>query len=273
MLIIDSHCHAGLGDGLTGSWDTRASLKAYQLKCDRLGIAASVLFSCFHSDYQQANRSVASIVRELPGRRYGYAFVHPQRDRWRAIELIGEAVAHHRFVGIKSHRHDGPMSRELCEAARAFSLPVLYDVMGEIWRVDVLAEEFPDVNFIIPHLGTFADDWRAQQNFMFRLARYPNVFTDTSGVRRIDYLRRALDIGGPEKLLFGSDGPFLDVEYELVKVKLLRLPNREAELVLSGNWLRLTSLARRRLSANHGPLHPPSPSSAWPQFLTEARGR
>ena len=24
--VIDSHCHAGLGDGFTGPWDTDASL-------------------------------------------------------------------------------------------------------------------------------------------------------------------------------------------------------------------------------------------------------
>jgi hypothetical protein len=40
--------------------------------------------------------------------------------------------------------------------------------------------------FTVPHLGNFADDWRAQQR-MGRV-RYPNVFADTSGVRRFDYL-------------------------------------------------------------------------------------
>ena len=35
------------------------------------------------------------------------------------------------FVGIKVHRHDARITREVCEVARAFGLPVLYDVMGE----------------------------------------------------------------------------------------------------------------------------------------------
>ena len=28
-MIIDCHCHAGEGDGLTGPWDTRASLRDF----------------------------------------------------------------------------------------------------------------------------------------------------------------------------------------------------------------------------------------------------
>src|SRR5262245_43975011 len=42
------------------------------------------------------------------------------------------------------------------------SLPVIYDVMGEVSVCELLAEEYPDVAFVIPHLGSFADDWRAQ---------------------------------------------------------------------------------------------------------------
>jgi len=45
---------------------------------------------------------------------------------------------------------------------RAYALPVLYDVMGEISVVELLATEYPDVAFIIPHLGSFSDDWKAQ---------------------------------------------------------------------------------------------------------------
>lgn len=246
MTIIDSHCHAGTADGLTGAWDTRAPLEDYHRQCSRSGIGISVLFACFHSDYRIANRQVAAIVRQRPGRLFGYAFVHPQRDRLRMDELVGEAVEQHGFVGIKLHQYDGQISREVCQAARRYSLPVLYDVMGKIWIVDLLAREFPDINFIIPHLGSFADDWRAQEDFLFRLASAPNIHTDTSGVRRVDLLHKAIRMAGPSKVLFGSDGPFLDAEYELLKVRLLRLSEADFNLVTSGNWLRLTSAARAR---------------------------
>ena len=114
----------------------------------------------------------------------------------------------HHFVGIKAHRHDAPLTREICEAARAFSLPVMYDVMGEVSVVELLAEEYPDVPFIIPHLGSFSDDWRAQLDLIDHLVRRPNVHADTSGVRRFDLLEQAVRRAGARKILFGSDGPW-----------------------------------------------------------------
>ena len=50
--IIDSHCHAGKGDGLTGPWDTNASLDSY-------------LRRAYESRYC-ANSSAAGVSFELP---------------------------------------------------------------------------------------------------------------------------------------------------------------------------------------------------------------
>ena len=50
-MIIDSHCHAGKGDGLTGPWDTAAPLDKYLLRAAQAGITQTVLFAAFHSDY------------------------------------------------------------------------------------------------------------------------------------------------------------------------------------------------------------------------------
>jgi hypothetical protein len=68
-------------------------------------------------------------------------------------KLVRQAVEEFGFVGIKQHRHDAPISREVCEAARELSLPVIYDVMGAVSVCELLAEEYPDANFIIPHLA------------------------------------------------------------------------------------------------------------------------
>jgi predicted TIM-barrel fold metal-dependent hydrolase len=243
-MIIDCHCHAGKGDGLTGPWDTNAPLAKYLRRAAGAGIDRTVLLAAFHSDYAAANREVARIVGSRPDRFYGFAFVHPQRDRDRVAAMVEEAVTRHGFVGIKAHRHDAPLTREICEAARAFSLPVMYDVMGEVSVVELLAEEYPDVPFIIPHLGSFSDDWRAQLALIDHLVRHPNVHTDTSGVRRFDLLEQAVRRAGAGKILFGSDGPWLHPEVELAKVKALGLPPAEERLVLGGNFLRLIS--RRR---------------------------
>jgi uncharacterized protein len=238
-MIIDSHCHAGKGDGLTGPWDTAAPLERYMHRAAKAGITRTVLFAAFHSDYVVANRAVARIVSSRPDRFYGFAFVHPERDRGRVFAMVKEAVEHHDFCGIKVHRYDARITREICEVARAFSLPVLYDIMGEVAVVELLATEYPDVVFIIPHLGSFADDWRAQLALVDHLVRHPNVFTDTSGIRRFDLLEQAARRAGAAKILFGSDGPWLHPGVELAKVRALGLPRDQEQLVLSGNLLRL----------------------------------
>lgn len=238
-MIIDGHCHAGKGDGLTGPWDTNAPLEDYLRWADAAGIHRTVLFAAFHSDYLVANRGVARIVRSRPDRFYGFAFIHPARDRGRVELLVREAVERHGFRGIKVHRHDARITREICEAAKAYGLPVLYDVMGEVSAVELLATEYPEVNFIIPHLGSFADDWRAQLALIDHLVRHPNVYTDTSGVRRFDILEQAAKRAGARKILFGSDGPWLHPGVELAKVRALGFPPAEERKVLSGNILRL----------------------------------
>jgi predicted TIM-barrel fold metal-dependent hydrolase len=238
-VIIDSHCHAGKGDGLTGPWDTAAPLEKYLRRAAMAGIRRTVLFAAFHSDYAVANREVARIVAKHPDRFYGYAFVHAANDRTRMRTLIKAAVEEYGFVGIKVHRHDARISREVCEAARAYRLPVLYDPMGEVSIAHLLAAEYPDVDFIFAHLGSFSDDWQAQQAFIDSLSRYPNIYTDTSGIRRFDLLEQAVQRAGARKILFGSDGPWLHPGLELAKVAALELPPAERELILGGNFLRL----------------------------------
>ena len=268
-LIIDSHCHAGKGDGLTGPWDTAAPLEKYLRRAAQAGITRTVLFAAFHSDYALANRQVARIVATRPNKFYGFAFVHAERDRGRLAVMVREAVEQLGFVGLKVHRHDGRITREVCEAAAAYALPVNYDVMGEVSVVELLASEYPRVPFIIPHLGSFADDWKAQVAFIDQLARHPNVYTDTSGVRRFDLLEEAVRRAGAHKILFGSDGPWLHPGVELAKVRALGLSPADEGRILGGNLLQLIAPVRRDLP---GPIarigqrwgkDPPAPRDPW----------
>lgn len=75
------------------------------------------------------------------------------------------------------------------------------------------------------------------------------MYTDTSGVRRFDLLREAVRRAGPRKILFGSDGPWLNPGVELHKVRLLGLSRAATELVTGGNVLALISEAARRRRA------------------------
>jgi predicted TIM-barrel fold metal-dependent hydrolase len=237
-MIIDCHCHAGKGDRMTAPWTTDAPIEPYLRRARRAGIEKTVVFAPFHSNYDEANRQVARIIARFPGRLIGFAFVHARRDAGRILCMVQRARKWG-FRGIKLHGFEALPTREVCEVARAFRMPLLADVVGRAEVVDMLAPQFPDVNFIIPHLGSFADDWRAHQLLIDQLVRYPNVYTDTSAVRRFDYIVEAIRRAGAKKVLFGSDGPWLHPGLELHKIRLLGLPPQQEALILGGNIARL----------------------------------
>jgi predicted TIM-barrel fold metal-dependent hydrolase len=242
--IIDSHCHAGRGDIMTAPANTDAPLGAYLRRARAAGICRTVVMPAFHSDYAKANADLARIVARDPERLIGFAFVHAKRDAGRVRAIAERAVRRWGFRGLKVHGHDALPTREVCEAARALRLPIILDVMGQAHVVEMLAPQYRDVNFIIPHLGSFADDWRAQQQVVDQLVRHPNVYGDTSGVRRFDYLIQAVRRAGARKLLFGSDGPWLHPGVELYKIRALGLPPDQEALILGGNIARLLRHAR-----------------------------
>lgn len=239
QLIIDSHCHAGKGDGLVGPWDTDAPLNQFMQWSAEAGISKTVLFAAFNSDYAAANKKVAQLVKTKPDKFYGYAFVNADKDNGKIRMMIDTAVNSYGFCGIKCHRHDARISREICDTAKEFGLPVLYDVMGEVSQVELIAKQYPEVNFIIPHLGSFADDWKAQQSFIDKLSKHDNVYTDTSGVRRFDLLKEAYEYAGAHKILFGTDGPWLHPAVELSKIIALKCTQGENDQILGGNFLKL----------------------------------
>jgi hypothetical protein len=76
-LVIDRHCHVGVGDGLTGPWDTRASLGAYLRRAQQ-----------------------ARILTAHPRGFYNFAFGHVARDAGRVAAMVREVVQRYGFVGI-----------------------------------------------------------------------------------------------------------------------------------------------------------------------------
>lgn len=258
-MIIDCHCHAGKGDMMTAPWNTSAPIEPYLSRARAAGIQKSIIFAPFHTNYTQANAETARIVARYPDSLIGFVFVHALRDAGRIFEMVRQGVMGWRFRGIKVHGYQAMPTREVCEAARTFRVPILADVVGKAYVVDMLAPEYPDVNFIIPHFGSFSDDWRAQQRVVDQLVRYPNVYTDTAGVRRFEYIVQAVKRAGAHKVLFGSDGPWLHPGLELYKIRLLGLPAKDEALILGGNALKL--IRQVRVGESTQIYRPPIPRS------------
>ena len=140
-MIIDAHCHAGLGDGFHGPWDTEARLEPYLARAARAGIGRTVVVPVFSADYAAANARLARTVARHRDRLTGFCAVHPGRDAGRVAAMVARAVEGYGFRGIKVHGHDALPGREVCEAARRWGVPVLVDVTGRVSAVEMLAEQ------------------------------------------------------------------------------------------------------------------------------------
>jgi L-fuconolactonase len=83
------------------------------------------------------------------------------------------------------------------------------DVLAGLSLVPRIAERFPGLKMVIDHLGfPFSDDWA---KLMEDAASSTNVYCKLSGLARIPspacYVRHALAVFGPGRLMFGSDWP------------------------------------------------------------------
>src|SRR5271170_1913315 len=142
-MVIDCHCHAGKGDLMTAPWNTDAPIEPYLRRARAAGIDKTVVFPPFHSDYSVANAQLARIVARHSSRLIGFAFVHAARDAGRIYRMVERAVKSWRFRGIKLHGYEAMPTREVCQAAQAFRLPLLADVVGRAEVVDMLAPQYP----------------------------------------------------------------------------------------------------------------------------------
>jgi len=143
---------------------------------------------------------------------------------------------------------------------RKLGLPSLFD-MRYSNPIDLhsVAMEFPGVNFAIPHFGA---GYFREALMLCDLC--PNVYLDTSSsnswvryqsgkVDLKDVFRRALEVAGPRRLLFGSDSSYFPrgwhaqiFQTQVQALCGMEIPAEQARLILGGNLERLLARSARR---------------------------
>ena len=210
-----------------------ASIWAKEL--DGHGVRRAALIASIPGD----EPSVAAAARVYPERFYGYFMVNPVAPD--AVERVRTALggghlhalclfpAMHRF-SIQDERARGVLEIAaahpetlvfvhcgvLTVGVRAkLGLPSLFDMrFSNPIDLHTVALAFPKLNFVIPHFGA---GYFREALMVCDLC--PNVYLDTSSSNNwtryqpepldlAQVFRRALDVAGPKRLLFGSDSSF-----------------------------------------------------------------
>jgi predicted TIM-barrel fold metal-dependent hydrolase len=148
-------------------------------------------------------------------------------------------IWHHGYTGFNI---DHPFMRPLVRQARDLKLiPFIHCRQPEheaLWRLEILAEEFPDVTFVALDTFTTGDD---RDHAAQILQRRKNILCDTgacvyNGERTIENFVKRF---GAERLLLGADG---GASLNLQVVRNAQISPQEKQMVLSGNGRKLFNL-------------------------------
>lgn len=216
------------------------------------------------------NERLAKIVNYYPDRFIGYAHNNPFEIN--APDKLESALK----SGLSGYKLLAPLlsdsiaSRKLdpvWEVASNYKIPVLihFGILGaggglaggenmSPLSLEPVASRFPDVKFIIPHLGCGYPKELLHLGWVCE-----NIYVDSSGsnqwMRWMPYeldlkisFQKFYETFGPERIIFGTDSSWFprgfSVDYLKEQFKIIRFlnwPRSEVELVFGGNITRIFS--------------------------------
>ena len=116
---------------------------------------------------------------------------------------------------------------------------------GSRETVTPVLEQAPGLNVILAHPGEPWGPTGAKGRFQF-VSEYANLYMDISGygLFRWNMLRYAVDVCGPEKIIFGSDMPTCSAGMYLYGALSENMTDDEFRLILGGNFRRLLGMKK-----------------------------
>lgn len=270
-MIIDAHCHIWDETLINGDFSKLIDGVIKKLKCpdpkyisdgsverllremDEAGIDKTVILGLdgdflFRStiSYKFYNDFVADILKNYPDKFIGFAGIDPRRGK-EAIMELERCVEELGFGGVKFWTLTGfyPDDKKFYpfyERVEELNVPILVHTgLGPQYTylkycqpiyVDTIAVDFPDINFIMAHMG---DPFTNQA--LAVAGKNPNVYIDISAWEPVfkfsppafvQTLYQAKMTCGIEKILFGSDWPLFThilSQQDWVKaIKKLKIP-------------------------------------------------
>ncbi|MGI6294960.1 MAG: amidohydrolase family protein [Armatimonadota bacterium] len=250
--IFDIHVHF-LGNEAMDSEFLRFALDwgmPFATSC--LGHQGSMIAYPTFEQCRLANDAVLRQMAQYPDMVYGFCYVS-QEHEGRAVEEVRRCIGEG-MRGVKlwvAVKVDDERTFPIAEEAIAADVPILihsYLRLDEIlpeeskpWHIAALARRYPELKIIMAHMALHWWDG------VDMVADCPNIYVDTSGcdpeLGSVEYAVAKL---GPERVLYGSDGPGRDVLCQIGRVMAADIPEADKEKVLHLNAKRLLKLEAGR---------------------------
>lgn len=225
-MIIDSHAHIGKILNFNMAEDMLLeSMDIYNISFSLIsnGEAAEV-------DHDQNPIPVENQFRQIELNERLLKLVEKHQDKLGALLWVKpvtegcttefeELIVKNRelIYGIKVHPYHSKLafnSEEIdkyIQLARKYDLPVVTHTAGDYESSPELVYEvalkYPDVNFVMVHMGLGTDNEKAIE----LISKLPNIYGDTTWVLPEKGMK-AIEVCGIDKIMFGSDNPINGVD-------------------------------------------------------------
>ncbi len=244
-MIIDGHVHIGTSSVFHMSADADALVRqADAAGFDKLFVTD---MTALFYDMREGNDALGGELARYPDRLIGYCSVPTPRLGARAVDEVRRCYEQYGMRGIKTYSLPEasvaePASYPLLEIAAELGMPVLVHITPD--ECDHLMTHVPEVRLVMAHMGGHPwalGDW---QRAIAVAARHENLLLDTA-TSQIDngMIEQAVEVIGPERIIFGTDMPLLDPFTQLAKVTGADLDDRAKALILGGNLARILGLS------------------------------
>ena len=188
------------------------------------------------------NTYIHRVIQEYPDKFFGWVFINPKTmDSMKEVERW---VGVQGYIGVKTHPfwHSYPVN--MLDDVAAFceekNMPILMHLGGDRESGDYryLPERHPRLRIIYAHAATpyFQEVWSYAR-------KRENIYVDLSSLVYTDQrvLSSVIDTLGPEKCLYGTDGPYAEATQGRMLDRVLRLSlsDEDREQILGKNFLGL----------------------------------
>ncbi len=246
LLIVDAHAHMGQWFAFhVPHGDAQDMIRTM----DRIGCRACI--SSHHAaigpDYILGNEEIERAAAAFPGRIFGYIVANPNYPEQELREELERRWATGHFVGVKVHADvhkyptDGERNAPAWEFAHDRGLPLLsHDAVAHF---EEPVKKYTQAKLLIAHAVSSPEHMAAA---MALAARYSNVYLDICGSPLIfGALETAVETVGAERVLFGTDMPFIDPRPQLGRVAFAKIQEADKLRILGENAVSLFGLEQR----------------------------
>jgi predicted TIM-barrel fold metal-dependent hydrolase len=158
----------------------------------------------------------------------------------RAVELGVRGVKLHPTTTVAHPAGDATVA--LLRRCADLGLPVLFHCGDDPYTtpqaIGLAAEAVPGCSIVLGHMGGYLHVHDAIEE----ADRHPNLFLETSAMPYPARIVEAVERVGPERVLFGSDGPGCNPALELDKVRRLGFPPSVEQQLLGDTARRLLGM-------------------------------